>query len=126
MSEQRIYIDPGNPVTNNMTGTNVVTGNPVLTRQAKKASWQNKWTGTPNGTFAYEGTNDRRAWLDPSSSEVVWTPLTISTVHGTAAPAGAASSNIVICTDLPYLIRCKYTNSSGSGALTSYLDMDRF
>lgn len=81
-----------------------------------------KWTGTPVGTFAVQGSVDYVAAL-PNASRVAnagtWTSLTLS-----PTPSAAGSADHVLI-DLPALgfpfIRVVYTRTSGTGTLTMYI-----
>lgn len=99
-----------------MASTNVITSAPVLASGANTSlSFQNIWTGTPTGTFSYEGSND----VDPINNAVVgWSAVTpdVAAVN----PAGAAGGTVAVF-KVPYYrwYREKYTNASGAGTLTA-------
>lgn len=77
----------------------------------------NTWTGTPTGTFSWQGCNDQSCIANPGTAN--WVTLAAPTVvHGTANPAGSGSANGVVFDKLFAFMRQVYTASSGAGTLT--------
>lgn len=99
-----------------MTGTTVITGPWVRIQPQTGLSFQAKWTGTPNGAFAFDISNDD----DPNfaGSPMGPTPLPLPASFAAGNPAGAASSYPFDFGPLTYRwIRIKYTNASSTGTL---------
>ena len=91
-----------------MTGTSVITSSTVRCDSMTSPSVQFVWTGTPNGTFVVEGSNDN----------ATWTALTLST---SLTATGAAGNHLVNLFPFPFKwFRCTYTNSSSTGTLNAY------
>ncbi len=92
-----------------MTGTSVINGTAQKVLSLSGCSFHLIWTGTPNGTFGVEVSND---------GGTTFTAVTLST---TLSAAGAAGSHFInldgIMADQ---IRCTYTNSSSTGTLNAY------
>jgi hypothetical protein len=105
--------------TNTMTGTNKITGTPVLIESSHGVSWTMRWTGTPTGTFSVEVSNEYDPQTNPSPSD--WTQLTLTIPSG-VNPAGAypaAGSGIDVAPTSFKWIRLCYTNSASTGVLTA-------
>lgn len=91
-----------------MTGTNVLTSTTPNTECMDSASVHFIWTGTPNGTFAVQGSNDNATWTDVTLSSAI-------------TAAGSASSALINLFPWPFkYFRCTYTNSSSTGTLNAY------
>ena len=99
-----------------MTGTSVITGAITDVTGMHTVSYQHVWTGTPNGTFTFEASNN----YDPARpSSATWTLLTVA---GITNPSGAAGDTIVTLTDLGVShVRPKYTNASSTGVLSTWV-----
>lgn len=98
--------------TNNMTGTTVLTGTATCLGVQQNISYQAIWTGTPNGTFSFEVSND------PADTPSNWTTLTEPSTFTSGDPAGSASSFMFELVQCSFRwIRIKYTNSSSTGTL---------
>ena len=116
----KVSVGPGAETAANaagvMTGTTVLTGDRVLASGAiSSLCFQRKWTGTPTGTFTYEGSNDE----DPDANpQVGWVAVTPDTAG--ANPAGGASGNVTLFKNPPMRWYHEiYTNSGGAGVLIS-------
>jgi hypothetical protein len=118
MSTQRAgkkVIDGGS-----MTGTAVVTSDPTNISGLAGISYQFVWTGTPNGSFSFEVSNNH----DPDrASSSTWTALSTSLISGYSGinPAGSASNSYIDLLGLQAKwVRCKYTNASSTGTLNAW------
>lgn len=106
---------------NNMTGTSVLTGLTIAMGPRSSVSYHAVWTGTPNGAFSFEFSNDDVA---NSGSVSNWTALTVPAAFTSGNPVGAAASfgfELV-----PYSFRwtrIKYTNASSTGTLVVTIDV---
>lgn len=86
-------------------------------------------TGSPVGTFSFEGSNDgdrikleQETGVAPASSTAKKVSLTAGTVHGSAlAITGSSPSDTYVSFSggLPRFVRCKF--ASGSGGTSSSL-----
>lgn len=76
-------------------------------------------TGSPAGTYSFQGTNDSSARLELDGQTVTPAtfPLPVDVVYGDSLTvAGAGSSYVVWTEGLPRWIRAVYTRSSGGTA----------
>lgn len=111
-----------------MTGTNVLTSAVTDIRYKDSVAIECEWTGTPNGTFAIQGSCD----YSPSNSAQgtagppntgTWVTLPTTDVNGVALAATGSSGNFLANLNqlaFPY-IRVQYTNTSSTGVLTGYI-----
>lgn len=103
-----------------MTSTNTLTSTSTPLDQAVGCAIQVVWTGTPNGTFKLQASDDKPSRQTQTSSGgpdtiTNWTDITDSS-YTIAGTAGDYMWNI---TDVMYRnIRLVYTNTSGTGTLT--------
>lgn len=91
-----------------MTGTSVITSSAVNTLRLIAPTIQFVWTGTPNGTFQIQCSNDG----------VTWGNVTLSTSITATGSASDAEINL-----FPWgfkWFRCTYTNSSSTGTLNAF------
>ena len=73
-----------------------------------RVGYQLVWTGTPEGTFSVEVSND----------EVTWAELTLSaSING----GGAADNAFIDIETAAKYVRCKWTNSSSTGTLQAHI-----
>lgn len=104
-----------------MTGTAVLTSQWFQVGQLTLVSFIASWTGTPNGTFSFEVSNDQTDLpANIAAAGIITLPL----------PAAFASGNPVgTATGYPFdfeiafrWIRMKYTNASSTGVLTAFFE----
>lgn len=117
----RFPIKPFQVVKNaSMSGTSVITSTVSIIQQTPIVSYSVVWTGTPNGTFSVEVSNDYALSSDGVSVLVpgTWTPLVLT---GQSPVATGSAGNGFIDIDITgaYAIRLVYTNASGSGVLNA-------
>ena len=90
-----------------MTGTTVLTSTAVDCSEIDSVGIQMVWTGTPNGTFACQVSDD---------DGTTWSSFTLSPVL--AAAAGGASNTYSSVANFGHQkIRFTYTNTSSTGVL---------
>ena len=87
-----------------MTGTSVCTSQAIDVGSLCRWSVQNVWTGTPNGTFKVQESNDKVNWTDVASAT--------TTVSGAA---GSGIINAINC-ETKWL-QVLYTNTSSTGTI---------
>ena len=109
-----------------MSGQATVTSLVTDVRWRDSVSYQFNWTGTPQGSFAIQGSNDYAPGL-PQSAEPpqgqnsgTWNSLTLSTT-----PVAAGSGSFTYLVNLNQLgfayVRAQYTNTTSSGVLTGFI-----
>ena len=109
-----------------MSGSLTVTSLPTDVRYRDSVSYQFNWTGTPQGSFSIQGSNDYAPGL-PQTAEPpggqnagTWNSLTLSTT-----PVAAGSGSYTYLVNLNQLafayVRAQYTNTTSSGVLTGYV-----
>jgi hypothetical protein len=99
-----------------MTGTATQTAGPTDVRNYTQVAIHLIWTGTPNGTFSVQGSNNHNQ-QDPSSDDWVSLPLSPA-----PTAAGSASSAMVNVSGLGFpWLRVSYTNTSGTGTFSCYV-----
>ncbi len=102
-----------------MTGTNVLTSNPIPLDQIFQLAVQAAWTGTPVGNFKLQGSCDsppnQNQISSPDNSVITnWTDIT-----ATQAAGGAAGNYMWNIPDVGYrYARLVYTNASSTGLIT--------
>lgn len=90
-----------------MSGTSVVTSQPIDISNYESTSIQPVWTGTPTGTLKVLVSNDGTNYTDIGA--------TIPT-----QPAGSASSTFIpLYATCAKWMKLQYTNASGSGTLSA-------
>lgn len=95
-----------------MTGTDVVTSKPTSVAGMQAISYQAIWTGTPNGAFTFQGSNNYDSVRDTGD----WEDLTLD--NPPTDPAGSADSWLMSIVGYAYgWIRVQYTNASSTGVL---------
>ncbi len=101
-----------------MTGTNVLTSNPIPLDQIFMLAIQTAWTGTPVGTFKLQGSCDS----PPNQNQISTSPPTITNwtdITTTQAAGGAAGNYMWNLADVGYrYARLVYTNASSTGVIT--------
>lgn len=99
-----------------MTGTATITSPVTDIRNLDNVAIELVWTGTPNGTFAVQGSLDYNI---TNGNAGTWVSLTLTP---SPAAAGAAGSILLDLNQLsfPY-IRTTYTNVSSTGTLQAYI-----
>lgn len=102
-----------------MTGTTILTSEAVATDQLFACAIQAVWTGAPTGTFKLQATSDAPDFTNQTSKGIStyqnWTDILDSPYAVTAS--GDYMWNIF---DIGFrAIRVVYTNTSGTGAITS-------
>jgi len=98
-----------------MTGVNVINGPWINILKVRECSFQAQWTGTPNGAFGFDVSNEP----DPTPATPTVLPLPASFAAGN--PAGSATSYPFDFGPIPYKwIRPKYTNASSAGVLNMW------
>lgn len=105
--------------TNAMTGTNKITGTPVVIEQAHGVSWTMRWANTPTGTFTVEASNEYDPTSNPTPAD--WTQMSV-TIPAGVNPAGAypaTGSGLDIGPTNFRAVRLCYTNSASTGVLTA-------
>ncbi len=113
-----------------MSGTNTITSAVVDTRifafPAFVPTWEASWTGTPAGTFSWEGSNQYDPINNPSATFLALAAPNAA-LESTAfvQPAGSANSCILNLFGGPASgvrwWRLKYVNTSGSGTLDAWV-----
>lgn len=88
-----------------MTGTAVITSAVLDILSLVNVAFQLKWTGTPNGTFSVQGSQDN---------------VTFNDIGATISPAvGSADSRLINISGVAFrYIQVVYTNTSSTGVLT--------
>lgn len=103
-------------VASNMTGTARLVSDVVDARFIDTIGWTAKWTGTPNGAFTMEVSNDYlpgNTPLDPVQNAGTWATVTPST----AITGGGAAGNMAWSVQVPFAFaRLVWTNTSSTGA----------
>lgn len=109
MSSTRGIFDKQIIVNGAMASTNTITTNGILTTQLDNIGLQFIWTGTPNGSFFIDGSNDN----------ATWGPLSGGAAGTASGSAGDLEANV---NQFPFkYIRARYVNSSSSGTLNVYM-----
>lgn len=99
-----------------VSSTTVYYSDPTNLRNCSQAAYQLLWTGTPTGTFVVQVSNVPKPAL---GTDTDWKELVLAVAI--TQPAGSATGDYIDLTPLPFLwVRLKYTNGSGSGAITAY------
>lgn len=102
-----------------MTGTATLTSLPSNILYKDSVAIALNYTGTPNGTFSVQGSNDYNPGLPQSAGTVnagTWVALSLSP----APVASGSAANILLNLNqlaFPW-IRVQYTNTSSTGVLT--------
>jgi len=100
-----------------MTGTTVITGTWCKVKKSPKCSFQAKWTGTPNGTFAFDVSDDENPNAATGDDVLGPTRLTLPAAFTAGNPAGSPSSFMFEFETYWAWIRPIYTNASSTGTL---------
>lgn len=105
-----------------MTGTTVITSNPVRLDQIYGYAIQAVYTGSPVGTLKLQASSDspaRQTQVSNGGPDVVtnWTDITDSSEA--VSGAGSFMWNVTGC--FYNYVRLVYTNASGTGVLTAKL-----
>jgi hypothetical protein len=103
-----------------MTGTSTITSPAIAIQYLDNVYLQLEFTGTPNGTFSVQVSNDyNQDSLGNVTNVGNWVALTLS-----PAPVASGSAN-VIGIDMNQLgapfIRVQYTNTSSTGTLNAFI-----
>lgn len=103
---------PSGTVNGVMTGTNAIYSQAQEVSRYDNIGVEINYTGTPTGTIEVHGSN----------SGVNEYALTFSPVL--TQPAGAAGGYLININNFPYkYMMIKYTNTSGTGVLTAYIQI---
>lgn len=101
---------PSGTTTGAMASTNTIYSNIIDISRMDNIGAEVFWTGTPTGTIT----------IYCSVSGANWSNLTFS--PALAQPSGSAAGYLINLNQVPYkYIMFQYTNSSGSGSLTVWL-----
>ena len=101
---------PSGVLSGAMSGTNTVYTQIIDVTIKDNLGLELTWTGTPTGTIQ----------IYASASGINFYPLTFTPVL--SQPAGSAGGYLIDLNQFPWkYIYVKYTNASGSGALTVYM-----
>lgn len=93
-----------------MSGTSVIISAPTNIKNLDNIGFQLAWTGTPTGTIEIQCSVDGVTYYSLSFNPAI------------LQPAGSSGGYIINLTELPYpWIQLKYTNASGTGALTAWI-----
>jgi hypothetical protein len=103
---------PSGVVSGTMSGTNTIYSNILDISRMKGIGLEVTWSGTPTGTYS----------ILVSNSGISFYSLTFNPTLG--QPSGSAGGEAIQLSpiDFKYLL-VEYTNSSGSGTLTTYLQL---
>lgn len=104
-----------------MTGTTVLTSQWFQCGQLTLASFIASWTGTPNGTFSFEVSNDQTdVASNIATAGIIALPLPAAFASGN--PAGTATGYPFDFETAFRWIRVKYTNASSTGVLSAFFE----
>lgn len=111
-----------------MTGTNVLTSailDTSMLNGTKDLSLELQWTGTPTGTFLWEGSNSYDPSTNPGATFITIPTAQTSPSLTAGNPAGAAGSYLgSLVTNVERgsakWVRLRYTNATGVGALDGW------
>jgi len=117
----RPLIKPQQVITNgSMTGTTAIHSQVTILTNLTQVGYMVSWTGTPNGTFSVEVSNDYSENADGSVRNTgTWTAVTL-----TGSPVASGSSGhgfINLDSIAAYAMRLTYTNASSTGTLQAYV-----
>lgn len=106
---------------NTMTGAAVLTSQWFQCGQLTLASFLASWTGTPNGAFSFEVSNDPtdNPGTIPAAGII---PLPLPAAFAAGNPAGSATGYPFDFEIAFRWIRIKYTNASSTGALFAFFE----
>ena len=106
------FLKPVNVIAaGSMTGTSVLTGSTIDCSGLNTVAVQAVWTGTPNGTLAFQVSND---------VGVTWS--TVALTPALSNPAGSATNTAGQWANNGFSqCRLIYTNSSSTGTLNVYI-----
>lgn len=106
--------NPNYTVAGDMSVT--IVGDPIDCRDIQQLAFHEVWTGTPTGSFVYEGSND------PALGATTWLDVTaeVTPIFGDGNPNNAAGEQGVVIRDLFRYMRRRYVAGAGSGTLNTY------
>jgi hypothetical protein len=103
---------PSGVLSGTMSGTNTIYTNILDVSRMEFIGMEVTWTGTPTGTYSVLASN----------SGISFYSLTFSPALG--QPAGSAGGYVIDLSGYPFkYLLVEYVNSSGSGVLTTYLQL---
>jgi len=116
MSSNNAYVNAHVVTAGSMTGTSAITSLEVNLARCERVSIQCVWTGTPNGTFAFQVSNG----LDSAGNGITWVAVTLDTTL--SAATGTASNNYGQW-NIAGAAKCRvvYTNTSSTGTLDIWI-----
>lgn len=126
MAQKDVGLVYQNIVAGVMTGTNTITSKATNVIYKDTIGIELEWTGTPTGTFQFQGSLDYNPGLPQTGGTANagnWVNIPVVDAAGNPIAASGTAGNALIKLDeaeYPW-VQVVYTNSSGAGVLNGYI-----